>query len=223
MSKANRAGYASWAVGLALCGGSACRGSDTSSIRPGGADPGEGASPAEYQVSTKNDVQWKRHAALEADLSRALELDPAALCSELGQANCIRQVHLVPLGGNDPFDTGILQPSAEPLATTPAIIDRVLLSACGQRAALDRDAPQGQGVVFKALDMNGAMPDPRDARVSATITELYQRLLARNPTADELATVAELARDADQRPLAAFDFARLSCFAIGGSTENLFY
>jgi hypothetical protein len=178
---------------------------------------------AEYRVSTKNDVQWKRHAAFEQDLATALELDPSNLCRELGQANCIRQVHLIPLGGNDPFDTGILQPTAEPLATTPAVVDRVLLSACGQRVALDRAAPAGEGVVFQALDLNAPAPAPADSSTAATIRELYRRFLARDPSSDEVALVAELTTRASGERLAAADFAKLACFAIGGSTEFLFY
>lgn len=178
---------------------------------------------SEYRVSAKHDVQWKRHAAFESDLALALELDPAALCTELGRASCIRQVHLMPLGGNDPFETGILVPTAEPLATTPAVVDRVLLSACSQRVALDQSAPGGQARVFGALDLSGPAPAPGDAAVAATITELYHRLLARDPSPAELGSVAELTRSAAGEPLAASDFATLSCFAIGSSTEFLFY
>jgi hypothetical protein len=174
-------------------------------------------------VSTKHDVQWKRYAAFETDLALALALAPESLCTELGQASCIREVHLMPLGGNDPFDTGILLPTAEPLATTPAVVDRVLLSACGQRVALDRAAPAGQAAVFGQIDLNGPAPGPDDARLGATITELYHRLLAREPSSDELGIVAGLAANASGEPLAAADFATLACFAIGGSTEFLFY
>jgi hypothetical protein len=212
------------ALFLALAGVGGCEADErtgTPESAPGDGAPGEGA--PEYRVSSKNDVQWKRHAALEQDLATALALDPENLCSELGRANCIRQVHLVPLGGNDPFDTGILQPTAEPLATTPAVVDRVLLSACGQRVALDRAAPAGQAVVFKALDLNGPAPAAEDPATSATITELYRRLLARNPTSEEVAIVAELTTQASGERLAAADFATLSCFAVGGSTEFLFY
>jgi hypothetical protein len=189
--------------------------------RTTGMPPVDGA--PEYRVSVKNDVQWKRYAAIEQDLATALELDPSDLCRELGQANCIRQVHLVPLGGNDPFDTGILQPTAEPLATTPAVVDRVLLSACGRRVALDRAAPGGQAVVFSALDLNALAPAPADSPTTATITELYRRLLARDPSSEEIGLVAELTTQASGERLAAADFATLACFTIGGSTEFLFY
>jgi hypothetical protein len=204
-------------IAAALALSSGCRGDDT------GPEASRSAGSPPFRVSTKNDVQWKRYAAFENDLAVALELDPADLCSEFGRASCIRQVHLGPLGGNDPFDTGILLPTAEPLATTPAVVDRVLLSACGRRVALDREALAGQAALFKELDLNGAAPPADDARVGATITELYRRLLARDPSADELGWVAELASTASGQPVAAADFATLACFAIGGSTEFLFY
>ncbi|HWO11210.1 MAG TPA: hypothetical protein VNN80_17065 [Polyangiaceae bacterium] len=219
MSKAIRTLSTLRALALLPLAASACKDADTTSFT----EPASASDGREYRVSTKNDVQWKRYAAFENDLALALELDPANLCTELGQASCIRQVHLMPLGGNDPFDTGILLPTAEPLATTPAVVDRVLLSACGQRVALDRQAPAGQAAVFKALDLNGPAPAPGDAAVATTITDLYHRLLAREPSADERGIVAELARSAAGEPIAAADFATLACFAVGGSTEFLFY
>jgi hypothetical protein len=215
MSKANGSALAMRVLAAALVLSSACENGEA--VTDGSAEA------PEYRVSTKNDVQWKRYAAFESDLALALALDPANLCTELGQASCIRQVHLGPLGGNDPFDTGILQPTAEPLATTPAVVDRVLLSACGQRVALDRAAPAGQAAVFKELDLNGPAPAPGDARLAATITELYHRLLAREPSTGELGMVADLAVNGSGEPIAAADFTTLACFAIGSSTEFLFY
>jgi hypothetical protein len=216
MSKANGCAPVFGVFAAALVFSSSCQ-SD------GGTASDVPAEAPDYRVSNKNDVQWKRYAAFENDLALALALDPANLCTELGQASCIRQVHLGPLGGNDPFDTGILLPTAEPLATTPAVVDRVLFSACGQRVALDRASPAGQAAVFKELDLNGPAPDPSDARLAATITELYHRLLAREPSTGELGIVADLAVNGSGEPIAAADFATLACFAIGTSTEFLFY
>ena len=58
---------------------------------------------AEYRSSTRPNLQWKRFAALEADLAQALELPKEEICNEFGRESCIGKVHLVPLGGNDPF------------------------------------------------------------------------------------------------------------------------
>ncbi len=212
-------------VGLALTG-SGCKDADRVTVAGEGPAADEtlpAAVEGDYRVSTKADVQWKRHAALQADLARALELGEDELCNELGRARCIDQVHLAPLGGHDPFARGILESSAEPLATTPAVIDRVLLSACGRRASLDREAPRGRAVVFGRLDLGGAAPEPSDSAAQEAIRTLYRRLLARDPTREEVAMVAELAVDETGQAVSAVDFATLSCFAIGSSVEFLFY
>jgi hypothetical protein len=54
-------------------------------------------------------------------------------------------------------------------------------------------------------------------------TELHRRLLARDPSADELALLVDLARPADGLPPPARVWATLTCFAIGSRTDNVFY
>jgi hypothetical protein len=196
---------------LALCA-AACS-NDGDKAAPEGAD---------VRVSRHPQLQWKRYAAIEADLMQALELGADEVCTEFGVESCINGVHLAPLGGNDPFKTGLLEPTAEPLATTPAVIDRLLLSACGRRTELDRAAKQ-KAKVFAGLDLQGDAPAPDDERVKATVTGLYRRFLARNPRDDERATVADLSLDEKSRPIPAAEFATLACFAIGTSTEFLFF
>lgn len=199
-------------LGLALA---ACGGSDDK--------PQPAAQPAagEIRSSTRNLVQWKRAAVIEADLTRALELPADALCKELGDRSCIRDVHLVPLGGNEPYTSGLMRPSAEPLATTPAVVDRVLLSACSKRAQLDaEDKPK----VFTALAFDKPLPAAENAAVQSTVRALYRRLLARDPQPSELERVASLAEaDADGDKPSARDFAALACFSIGSTTEFLFF
>ena len=196
---------------LALCA-AACS-NDGDKAPPEGAD---------VRVSRHPQLQWKRYAAIEADLMQALELGADEVCTEFGVESCINGVHLAPLGGNDPFKTGLLEPTAEPLATTPAVIDRLLLSACGRRTELDQAAKQ-KAKVFAGLDLQGDAPPPDDERVKATVTGLYRRFLARNPREDEQSVVAELSRDEKSRPVPAAEFATLACFAVGTSTEFLFF
>jgi hypothetical protein len=179
-------------------------------------DPGTGAVAA----SQRPHLQWKRYSAIEADLSQALELAPDQLCTEFGVESCINGVHLAPLGGNEPFKTGLLEASAEPLATTPAVIDRLLLSACGHRVASDQ---AGDAKVFGALDLAGSAPGPNDKATTEVVTQLYHRFLARNPTADELARVASLTQDDGGNAVPATEFATTACFAIGSTTEFEFY
>jgi hypothetical protein len=213
--------------------------------RPGEAAPGEGASgesggtgsgegaatggssqspadvaPAPYRTSRRDLVQWKRYAAFEADLMGALELAQDQVCVELGDQSCIREAHLVPLGGNEPYVSGLMKPAREPLATTPSVIDRVLLSACSARAR--RDAEE-EPRVFKALDFAAPLPGAEDPVIATTIVALYQRLLARDPRPRELEIVSQLAAPADGASLSAQDFAVLACFAIGTTTEFLFF
>jgi hypothetical protein len=187
------------------------------------ADAGEAPDPG-YRISARPDLQWKRFAALEADLSAALELPPEALCVELGRESCIREAHLVPLGGNNPFKTGMLEPSSEPLATTPFAIDRIVLSACGERVRRDREAGQSDARVFSQFPLEGDAPAPGDAATTQLVSSLFRRLLARDPAEHEVPLIAALAADSEGgQAIAAADFAVLACYAIGTTTEFLFF
>jgi hypothetical protein len=187
-------------------------------------EPDAGEAQADYRISARPDLQWKRFAALEADLSSALELPPEELCIELGRESCIREAHLVPLGGNSPFKTGMLEPSTEPLATTPFAVDRIVLSACSERVKRDREAGLSEARVFSQFALDGDAPAPDDAAAAELATSLYRRLLARDPAEHELPLITALAADAEGgRPVAAADFAVLACYAIGTTTEFLFF
>ncbi len=176
--------------------------------------------PPPYQTSKRSLLQWKRQAAFEADLMGALQLSREQICVEVGGKNCVRDVHLVPLGGNDPYESGLMKPSPEPLATTSSVVDRVLLSACSTRARLDKE---GTPVVLKALKLEGPLPSAADPAIAATVTELYRRFLARDPTADEVQLVTTLANGEGEPALSSQEFAALACFTIGSSTESLFF
>lgn len=179
--------------------------------------PGVEAPP--YAISRSNSVLWKRYAALEADLMRGLELGSDQLCRELGERNCVRDVHLIALGGNDPFGSGIHRPPPSTLGTTPVVIDRVLLSACSARAAADK---QGDAKVFTSLQLAGPAPTAGSPAATATIETLFRRLLARDPKPSEVAVVAGLLEPGDDAPQSAEEFAVLACFVVGSSLEFLF-
>lgn len=180
-----------------------------------------GEEPA-LEVSSDPDVQWKRAAAVERDLMRALELSSDQLCREVGVAPCVTQVHLVALGGHDPYGLGLYESLAAPLATTPIALDRVALSGCAARADLDRDAGNA-AVVFTAFDLAAATPAADDPQVAAMVTELYHRLLARDPLATEIEALGELTIDEAGEPVGGRDFAVLACYAIATTTEFLFF
>ncbi len=181
-------------------------------------DDAEPTEDAEVAASTRNHLVWKRQHALEQDLARGLELDPRQMCRELGQFDCVQQVHLMALGGHDPFGQARYEPAAQPLVTTSLAVDRLALSACARRVELDREDP----VVFTGLDLDAQAPAPDSAAVERTVTTLYQRLLGREPTSGEVDVLAELVADA-QRPISGAQFAQLSCFAVATTTEFLFF
>ncbi len=183
-------------------------------------DDGDAGEPVIAEAN-RAELQWKRNAALERDLMRALELPADGICSELGRGSCTRQVHHIALGAADPLTIGLYKPLPDTLVSTPVVLDRVVLSACTNRATLDR---QGPAVVFTALDLGDAKaPAAADEAYVATVTTLYRRMLARDPTPEELTTLERLLVDADGNPVSVQDFAVLSCFALGTSTEFLFF
>jgi predicted component of type VI protein secretion system len=175
--------------------------------------------PTPYAVSRGNSVLWKRYAAFERDLMRGLELSRDEVCQELGDRNCVRDVHLIALGGNDPFGSGIHRPPPSTLGTTPMVVDRVLLSACSARAAADK---QGPAKVFTSLELAGPPPAPGSAAAAATVETLFRRLLARDPKSTEAAHVQALLEPGEDAPRSAEEFAVLACFVVGSSLEFLF-
>lgn len=172
--------------------------------------------------STKADLVWKRYRAVEQDLMRGLALDKDEVCNELGRFACIDSVHLAPLGGNEPFEQSQYEPVSEPTSTTAVAFERTVLAACSHRVDADKN---GTPQVFTNIDLNaGALdPDASAAAIDADMTTLYRNLLSRNPEADELEALRELARDDGTGALSGSDFAKAACLAIGSSVESLFY
>lgn len=184
------------------------------------APPAESA-PCERPPSAREPL-WKRVGAVTRDLQRALALGEDEVCNELGSRRCA-EVYKIPLGGSDAANQGINRPPSEPLLTTTLALERTVLSACIHRVDADK---AGSPVVFGQIDLERPdlpLSDANiDAAVSAQIVALYRRLLSRDPTTDEIARLKALVVDADGQPISARDFAVLSCFAVGTSTDFLF-
>lgn len=172
---------------------------------------------ADSSAPAAESLQWKRVAALSADLTRGLGLTSETLCQEVDVFDCV-DVHRVTLGGNDPFTIAQYEPVASPLATTPAAIDRVVLTAC--RNAVQRDEA-GAPVTFSALPPS-AEPAAR-AQLDAQATLLYRRLLSRDPSPEELDALDALRLDPLGAPRDARELDLLTCFAIGTTTEMLLF
>lgn len=167
--------------------------------------------------STRARLLWKRNVALEKDIVRALELEPDEVCNELGTASCTREVHHVALGGAAPFTLGLHKALPTPMLSTAVVVDRVLLSACSNRVAKDVDGPP---VVFTAIDLSDERaPAAGDEAFDKTVTALYRRFLSRDPTDEEVSVFGDLVTE----PMTAQEFAILACYAVGSTTEFLFY
>lgn len=193
-----------------LIGLGACSSKDETPAPP----PEPTATPSCDDLPPVETLRWKRVGAFVSDLGRALELDDDALCTELGQLSCA-DLHRLPLGGSDPFGAAIYEAPASPMNTTTVIVERVVLAACSQRVTLDQT---GSPVVFAQVDLGAASLTSGSDGVTEQVDALYRRLLSRDPTDDERTIVASLA---DGQSGA--DFAKLACFAIGSSTEFLFF
>lgn len=172
----------------------------------------------EAAASARNHLVWKRYHAVEQDLSRALELSPDELCTELGRFRCIDEVHLAGLGGHEPFEQGLYEPLGEPLVTTSLALERVALSACGTRVQRDRTDP----VVFTALALDEPAPAANSEAFTQTVQTLYRRLLSRDPLDSEQRALADLLVDDEGEPLSSAEFAHLACFAVATTTEFSF-
>lgn len=168
--------------------------------------------PIEAEV--EESLRWRRAPSSFEQLGRALHLEPDALCEELEGASCT-ELHLVSLGGNDPFEPTLYTPIAVPIPTTPVAVDRVALGACHRRVELDR---AGEALVFEDLDLSADRVDPRDPTVEATVVGLFRRIHGRDPSAAEVDIVAALARDTTPA-----SFATLACFTISTTTEFVLF
>jgi hypothetical protein len=197
-------------------------GTSDAAAAPGGATAGAAGEATPFAISTRPELQWKRHVALENDLSAALDLPPEELCRELGTDSCIRSAHISALGGNDPFASGMLEPSAEPMATSPNAYERVVLSACANRSQAELKGSK-PALVFAGVDLKGAAPAPGDPAARELVVRLYRRFLARDPDPAEIELVASLAADAAGRPQSGLGFAQAACFAVGTNTEFIFF
>lgn len=162
----------------------------------------------------------RRHRGVSAEAVHAVcaELQDGTECAD---EPFIREltpkgVHVFALGGNQPFE-GRFTPLTRPGLTTPLVVDRVALLACGERVRRDLE---GKPVVFRSMDLSLAVVSPATPGFGDAIVDLYRRLLARDPTDEEVDAVLGLA--AGDVSLSAREAARLACFSIATTTEVLF-
>lgn len=173
------------------------------------------------EPSVKADLRLKRWRQLSLDLQGALVLTADQVCKETGLYECT-DLHVVPLGGVS-VDNGLFDPVDAVSVTTGLAIERVVMQACFNRLQLDRErvAAGGEALVFTGLDLAGQEVAPEAAE--ALVTDLYHRLLARDPEPEELAAVVALHAGVVEDGGGNAEWAVMSCFALATTTEALMY
>nr|AYM53870.1 hypothetical protein [Kofleria flava] len=195
-------------TGLALSG---CGGDDSD----GPPDPPDSVT---QPASVKARVKRKSPALLASDLGQALDLPRAEICAELGSHDCF-DTHEILLGGVEPYKLRIDEPLAVPSVASPMAVDRIVLTACGERATRDFDAP-AEAVLFAEVAAAGAP----DAAARAAVTgRLYERLLARPASAQEIDDLVGFYDELGASAQPGRDWAQLACYAVATTTEFLFY
>src|SRR5262245_47874324 len=116
-------------MALAGCAGDPSGSSSSGSSSEGG--------PDSALVSNKANVRFKGAERLRNAVAQALSLDPGEVCNELGKYSCADAVHTVALGGVDPYGAGLYEPFPDTAASTPLVVERLVLSACVLRAKRD--------------------------------------------------------------------------------------
>jgi hypothetical protein len=181
---------------------------------------------AGFAKSAKGNLRFKGPERLNAEFAQALDIPPAFVCNELGLYPCALAVHTLPLGGVDPYGSGLYDPPGVTTATTPMVVDRIALSACTVRVGLDLQ-DTSRAVLLKDLtfDTQGRLADPQGAAVKNVIAGLYQRILLREPTDPETAALVTLAVDINTKnePRAGGDWVISACFVVLSSAESVFY
>lgn len=168
-------------------------------------------------------VKFKTQGRFVRDLASGLDLAPNEVCNELGLYDCYREAHRITLGGVEPYQRGIRDPLPVAPVTAPIAVDRVALTACATRVDRDFDVPT-DAVLFGDL-ANGPT---NDATLRAAANGLYDRLLRRDATPEELdelvafhAEAIEVVDGASDK--ATREWAVASCFAVATTMEGLFY
>lgn len=196
----------------------ACAGCPAATPGPGPAQPDP--DPIAIAPSMAGRVLWKRHAALRTDLARALALPKDALCKELDTFDCVKDVFLTPLGGNEPFVRTQYEREALPTAVTPVALERVVWAGCQNRAAHEKAG--AATVVFAGLAGQDTLVSPRDKDALAAVASgLIGRGFARDALPSERAAAASIVDTAPS--LSRHEAAVAVCAAVLSSAETLFY
>ncbi|HYX35936.1 MAG TPA: hypothetical protein VE954_22780 [Oligoflexus sp.] len=175
-------------------------------------------------ASPKAQVKRMRADLLRNNLAKILVLDPQGMCLELGRLPCADLVHKVSLGSMNAYGNAQYRHPEQVSATSAMSLDRLVLSACMQRAQLDLVNP-GRAVIFKDVELSTDGRLVKSEAVVTAIHTLYQRAFLRDASATELENLLQFyeAIYAQQSIGAARNWMTLSCYAVLTSVEATFY
>lgn len=167
-------------------------------------------------------VKYKSGALYANDLAAALELKRDAVCLELGLYDCVDEVHRIVLGGVEPYKLGVREPLPSISVTAPIAQDRVALAACTER--IERDLTAKEPVFLTKVDVD----EPTPRQLEDTARRLYDRILRRPATSDEVSALAQFHatvtdESGESGATATRDWAILSCFMVATTFESIFY
>jgi hypothetical protein len=134
-------------------------------------------------------------------------------------------VHVVTLGGTDPYGIGLYEPLPFTGVATPIVTERLALNGCITRVAADLATPD-QAVIFKGLTPDGSGKlDMSQPAVHDALDALYKRAVLRQVTDDEVTHLKQLYADieATGKPEPGKTWMQLSCFAVLTTVEGVFY
>jgi hypothetical protein len=174
--------------------------------------------------SPKAQVKRMRADLLRNNLAKILVLDPKGMCLELGRLPCADLVHKVSLGSMDAYGNAQYRHPENISLTSAMSLDRLVLSACMQRAQMDLVNP-ARGVIFKDVELSADGRLVKSEAVVTAIHTLYQRAFLRDATAREIEDHLQFyeAIYAEQPIGAARNWMSLSCYAVLTSVEAAFY
>lgn len=175
-------------------------------------------------ASPKADVKRKRADLLRNSLAKILVLHPQGLCLELGRLPCADLVHKVSLGGMNAYGNAQYRYPDQVSATSSMSLDRLVLSACIQRAQLDLINP-AQGIIFKDIELSADGRLVKNDAVSNSIQTLYHRAFLRDATSSEVENLLQFyeAIYAEQPIGVARNWMVLSCYSVLTSVEAAFH
>ena len=164
---------------------------------------------------------------MKGDIARTLDIPADEVCKELGLFDCISFVHPISLGGVEAYVSNLYEPAEQTSISAPMIVERVALSSCAFRFQRDREADQPHLFLPLALTEDAQrVAEIESSEAVRALERMYQVILKRNPTSEELSSLKALYRAIEEHDDAVEPYREwsvLACFSLMTSVEVLFY